>query len=83
MFSLFISGNTLPTPIVYIPQGIESVNGSSTNMTCSHEENCLLDGHSPYINTSLEKWASDLVTVRKNKATDDIGYETCSVYILL
>ena len=67
-------GGALLKPSVYIPQGIESVNGSSTNMTCSHEENCFLDGHSPYIDTSQVNWASDLVTVRKNNATDDIGY---------
>ena len=59
-------GDTLPKPIVYIPQGIESVNGSNIDMMCSHGENCLLDGHSPYINTSLVNWASNLVTVRKN-----------------
>ena len=44
-------------------------------MMCSHGENCLLDGHSPYIDTTLVNWASDLVTVRKNKPTDDIGYD--------
>ena len=62
-------------PSVYIPQGIESVNGSSTNLMCSHEEKCLLDGHSPYLDTSQVNWASDLVTVRKNNATDDVGYD--------
>ena len=44
-------------------------------MMCSHGENCLLDGHSPYIDTSLVNWASNLVTVRKNDATDDIYFE--------
>ena len=68
-------GDTLPKPSVYIPQGIESVNGSNIDMMCSHGENCLLDGHSPYIDTSLVNWASNLVTVRKNVATDDIGYD--------
>ena len=69
-------GDTHLKPSVYIPQGIESVNGSNTNLTCSHGENCLLlDGHSPYIDTSLVNWASDLVTVRKNIATDYIYYD--------
>ena len=44
-------------------------------MMCSHGENCLLDGHSPYIDTSLVNWASNLVTVRKNDPTDDIYYD--------
>ena len=73
MVSVYL-GDALLKPSVYIPQGIESVNGSSPNMTCSHGENCLLDGHSPYIDTSLVNWASDLVTVRKNDANDYIKY---------
>ena len=68
-------GDVLFKPSVYIPQEIESVNGSSTNLTCSHGETCLMDGHSPYIDTSLVNWASGLVTMRKNNATDDIEYE--------
>ena len=44
-------------------------------MMCSHGENCLLDGHSPYIDTSLVNWASNLVTVRKNDVTNDIYFE--------
>ena len=63
------------TPSAYIPQGIESVNGSNIDMMCSHGENCLLDGHSPYIDTSLVNWASHLVTVRKNDPTDNIYYD--------
>ena len=39
------------------------------------EKTCLLDGHSPYIDTSLVNWASDLVTMNKNSGTDDIGYD--------
>ena len=68
-------GDALLKPSTYIPQGIESVNGSNIDMMCSHGENCLLDGHSPYIETCLINWASDLVTVRKNIATDDIYYD--------
>ena len=56
----------LPTPVALIPEGIESVNGSRIDMMCSHGENCLLDGQTPYIDTSHVNWASKLVTVRKN-----------------
>ena len=72
LLSVYLGNNTLKA---YVPQGIESVNGSSPNMTCSHGDNCLLDGHSPYLDTSQVNWASDLVTVRKNNATDDIEYD--------
>ena len=54
----------------YIPQGIKSVNGSNSNLIC-HGENCLLDGHSPYIETCQADWASDLVTMKKNSGTED------------
>ena len=46
---------------------------------CSSGKNCLLDGHSPYINTSLANWASDLVTVRRNTKDNMIATD----YVLL
>ena len=77
----------MPIPHVFVPQGIESVNGSNVNMQCalqevntgngsSHKyENCLFDGNSPEINTNVPNWASQLVTVRKNMANDIITYD--------
>ena len=69
-----------------VPQGIESVNGSDINMGCASpliDKNgvmvCqtfsyLLDGNSPAIDTSTSNWASQLVTVRKNKPDDVIDF---------
>ena len=60
-----------------IPQGIVSVNGSSTTMGCTsplverdgvevcRSQSYLVDGCSPDINTSSPDWASQLVTVKK------------------
>ena len=63
-------------PISYhIPQGIQSVNGSSANDTGCGSKGCLLDGNIPSINTEGTNWASKLVTVRKNSATNAIDYE--------
>ena len=59
----------------HIPRGIQTVNGSSANDTGCGSKGCLLDGHIPSFNTEGPNWASKLVTVRKNSATDDIGYE--------
>ena len=70
---------------VVVPQGIESVNGSSVNMGCTSplvdsdgvmicdecSTNLLIDGNSPAIDTSTSDWASQLVTVRKTQ-TDEI-----------
>ena len=71
-----------------VPQGIESVNGSDGNMGCTsplvdsggvmvcNSTDCpssyLLDGNSLAIDTNTSDWASQLVTVRKNDATNDI-----------
>ena len=66
---------------VVVPQGIESVNGSSVNMGCTSplvdsdgvmicsecSTNLLIDGNSPAIDTSTSDWASQLVTVRKTQ----------------
>ena len=63
-----------------VPQGIESVNGSSVNMGCTSplvdsgdimicnmSQSYLVDGCSPAIDTSTSDWASQLVTVRKTQ----------------
>ena len=62
-----------------VPQGIESVNGSSVNMGCTSPlvdssgvmvcGGCsnLTDGVSPDIDTNTSDWASQLVTVRRNE----------------
>ena len=61
-----------------VPQGIESVNGSSVNMGCTsslvdsggvlvcESRSYLVDGCSPDIDTSASDWASQLVTVRRS-----------------
>ena len=71
---------------VVVPQGIQPANGSDTTMGCSlverdgvmvcdNSESYLVDGCSPTIDTSTSNWASQLVTVRKNKANDVINVE--------
>ena len=80
--------------VVVVPQGIESVNRSDVNMGCTISAlvesggvmvcscgSIILDGISPTINTSTNTsdWASQLVTVRKNKQTTEIPYD----YVLL
>ena len=64
-----------------LPDGIEAVNGSSTDMGCTsalvdsggvmtcNSQSYLVDGCSPDINTSTSDWASQLVTVRRNEGT--------------
>ena len=59
----------------HIPRGIESVNGSSANDTGCGPKGCLLDGNIPSFNTEGPNWASKLVTVRRNSATDYIPFE--------
>ena len=63
---------------VVVPQGLESVNGSSDNMGCTsslvdsggvlvcESRSYLVDGCSPDIDTSTSDWASQLVTVRRD-----------------
>ena len=72
-----------------VPQGIESVNGSSVNMGCTSplvdsgsvmicdecSTNLLIDGNSPAIDTSTSDWASQLVTVRKTPQSDEITFD--------
>ena len=69
-----------------IPQGIESVNGSSVTMGCTsplvdsggvmvcESQSYLIDGCSPDIDTSTSDWTSQLVTVRRNEGTADINF---------
>ena len=69
-----------------VPQGIESVNGSSVNMGCTsslvdsggvlvcESRSYLVDGCSPDINTSTSDWASQLVTVRRSEGNPDITF---------
>ena len=68
-------------PVQVLPEGIESVNGSSTDMGCTsalvysgdvmtcNSQSYLVDGCSPDIDTSASDWASQLVTVRMNEGT--------------
>ena len=69
-----------------MPQGIESINGSSVNMGCTSplvdsdgvmictSQSYLVDGCSPAIDTSTSDWASQLVTVNKTQ-TDEIVFD--------
>ena len=71
---------------VLVPQGIESVNGSSVDMGCTSplvdsggvvvcgSQSYLVDGCSPDIDTSTSDWASRLVTVRRNEGTPGINF---------
>ena len=58
-----------------IPEGIQSVNGSSNTITACGSTSCVLDGNIPSINTNDPNWASQLETVRKNDANDNITYD--------
>ena len=73
-------------PFQVLPQGIESVNGSSETMGCTSplvvrdgvivcdctSSSFLVDNVSPNIDTSDNDWAAQLVTVRRNEGTVDI-----------
>ena len=73
-------------PVQVVPEGIESVNGSSETMGCTspledsggvtvcRSQSYLVDRCSPDIDTSISDWASQLVTVRKNEGTSDIDF---------
>ena len=68
-------------PVQVLPEGIEAVNGSSTDMGCTsalvdsgdvmtcNSQSYLVDGCSPDIDTSTSDWAFQLVTVRRNEGT--------------
>ena len=74
---LFVQAGLASALVQVIPQGIVSVNGSSTTMGCTsplverdgvevcRSQSYLVDGCSPDINTSSPDWASQLVTVKK------------------
>ena len=69
-----------------VPEGIESVNGSSETMGCTspledsggvtvcRSQSYLVDGCSPDIDTSISDWASQLVTVRRNDRSNDTDF---------
>ena len=69
-----------------VPEGIESVNGSSETMGCTspledsggvtvcRSQSYLVDGCSPDIDTSTSDWASHLVTVRRNEGNPDFDH---------
>ena len=78
-------------PVQILPERIEAVNGSSTDIGCTsalvdsgdvmtcNSQSYLVDGCSPDIDTSISDWASQLVTVRMNEGTADITFD----YVLL
>ena len=70
-----------------VPQGLDSVNGSSVNMGCTsplvndsggvlvcESRSYLVDGCSPDIDTSTSDWASQLVTVRRSGGNANITF---------
>ena len=73
-------------PVQMVPEGIESVNGSSETMGCTspledsdgvtvcRSQSYLVDGCSPDIDTNTSDWASHLVTVRRNEGSNDINF---------
>ena len=76
----------MAVPVQVVPQGIQSVNGSSTDMGCTgalvdsgdvmacNSQSYLIDGCSPDIDTSTSDWVSQLVTVRRNEGTFDVPF---------
>ena len=76
LLHLFPVGGVAQVQVV--PQGLDSVNGSSVNMGCTsslvdsdgvlvcESRSYLVDGCSPDIDTSTCDWASQLVTVRRS-----------------
>ena len=73
-------------PVQVLPEGIEAVNGSSTDMGCTsalvdsgnvmtcNSQSYLVDGCSPDIDTSTSDWASQLVIVRRVDGTAEVYY---------
>ena len=74
-FLIFIGAVQLMPVSHHIPRGIQSVNGSSDNVTGCGSTSCVLDGNIPSINTNDPNWASQLETVRKNDANDNIAFD--------
>ena len=83
---LYLDAGVMNAPVQVVPEGIESVNGSSETMGCTspledsggvtvcRSQSYLVDGCSPDIDTSTSDWASQLVTVRRNERSDDINF---------
>ena len=79
-----VDAGVMNAPVQVVPEGIESVNGSSETMGCTspledsggvtvcRSQSYLVDGCSPDIDTSTSDWASQLVTVRRNEGTHAI-----------
>ena len=84
LLHLFPVGGVAQVQVV--PQGIDSVNGSSVNMGCTsslvdsggvmvcESRSYLVDGCSSDIDTSTSDWASQLVTVRRREGSPDISF---------
>ena len=81
-----LGAEVLPRQVV--PRGLESVNGSDTNMgcasalvdrggvmVCDSDKSHLVDSYTPAIDTSTSDWASQLVTVRRNEANNVIRFD--------
>ena len=74
----------MAVPVQVVPQGIEVIHGSSTDMGCTsalvdsgdvmtcNSQSYLVDGCSPDIDTCTCGWTFQLVTVRRNEGTYDI-----------
>ena len=79
-------GVEVQAQVQLVPQGTESVNGSSVDIGCTSplvdsggvmmcgSQSYLVDGCFPDIDTSTSDWASQLVTVRRNEGTAAIGF---------
>ena len=84
LLHLFPVGGVAQVQVV--PQGLDSVNGSSVNMGCTsslvdsdgvlvcESRSYLVDGCSPDINTSTSDWASQLVTVRRDRGNQYVTF---------
>ena len=82
----YLDAGVMNAPVQVVPEGIESVNGSSETMGCTspledsggvtvcRSQSYLVDGCSPDIDTSTSDWASQLVTVRRNERTHDLSF---------
>ena len=85
-FSMQCTSGGVQAQVQVLPQGIEAVNGSSTDMGCTgvlvdsgdvmtcNSQSYLVDGCSPDIDTSTSDWASQLVTVRRNEGTAAVPF---------
>ena len=88
MFYSHVATGVEGVPFQVLPEGIESVNGSSETMGCTSplvvrdgvmvcdctSSSFLVDGISPNIDTSDNDWAAQLVTARRNNGTFHIPF---------